>query len=70
MESEVCDDRAESLRIHVRVTRGCCDTLMAQEGLDVAQVGSALVEKECRGRMRGLRSNGTENRFNKQSGRK
>ena len=27
------NDRAESLGIHVRVTRGCCDTLMAQEGL-------------------------------------
>jgi hypothetical protein len=34
----------------VRVARGCCDTLMAQERL-VAQVGSALVEKERRGRM-------------------
>ena len=51
MEPEVCDDRAESLAIHVRVTRGGCDALMAQEGLHVAQVGSALIEKECRGRM-------------------
>ena len=51
MEPEVFDDRAESLGIHVRVTRGSCDALMAQEGLHIAQVGSALVEKECRGRM-------------------
>ena len=51
MQPEVSDDRAESLGIHVRVARGGCDALMAQEGLDVAQVGSALVEKECRGRM-------------------
>ena len=51
MEPEVSDDRSESLAIHVRVARGGCDTLMAQEGLHVAQVGSALVEKECRGRM-------------------
>ena len=51
MESEVSDDRAESLGIHVRVTRGCCDALMTKEGLHVAQVGSTLVEKECRGRM-------------------
>jgi hypothetical protein len=42
MEPEVSDDRAESLAIHVRVTRGGCDALMAQEGLHVAQVGSAL----------------------------
>jgi hypothetical protein len=28
---------------HVRVTRGGCDTLMAQERLDIAQVGSSLV---------------------------
>ena len=51
MEPEVCDDGAESLGIHVRVTRGCGDALMAEERLDVAQVGSALIEKECRGRM-------------------
>ena len=51
MEPEVCDDRAEPLGIHVRVTRGGCDALMAQESLHVAQVGSALIEKECRGRM-------------------
>ena len=58
MEPEVCDDRAESLGIHVRVTRGGCDALMAQEGLHVAQVGSAFVEEECRGRMpQGMRGN-------------
>jgi hypothetical protein len=51
MEPEVSDDRSESLAIHVRVTRGGCDALMAQQGLHVAQVGSALIEKECRGRM-------------------
>ena len=28
---------------HVRVTRGGCDTLIAQERLDIAQVGSSLV---------------------------
>jgi hypothetical protein len=28
---------------HVRVRRGGCDTLMAQERLDIAQVGSSLV---------------------------
>jgi hypothetical protein len=33
MEPEVSDDGAESLAIHVRVTRGGCHTLMAQEGL-------------------------------------
>jgi hypothetical protein len=32
MQSEVSHDRAEPLGIHVRVARGCCDTLMAQEG--------------------------------------
>ena len=35
----------------MRVAGECCDALTAQEGLDVAQVGSALVEEECRGRM-------------------
>jgi len=58
MEPEVSDDRAESLGIHVRVTRVGCDAFMAQENLHVAQVGSALVEKECRGRMpQGMRGN-------------
>jgi hypothetical protein len=33
MEPEVCDDRAESFAINVRVTSGGCDALMAQEGL-------------------------------------
>jgi hypothetical protein len=33
MEPEVSDDRPESLGIHVRVPRGGCDALMAQEGL-------------------------------------
>ena len=33
MEPEVCDDRAQPLGIHVRVARGGCDALMAQEGL-------------------------------------
>ena len=51
MQPQVSDDRAESLGIYVRVTRRGCDALMAQEGLHVAQVGSALVEKECRGRV-------------------
>jgi hypothetical protein len=32
MEPEVSDDGAESLAIHVRVTRGGCDALMTQEG--------------------------------------
>ena len=58
MEPEVSDDRSESLAIHVRVARGGCDTLMAQEGLHVAQVGSALVEEQRRGRMpQGMRGN-------------
>ena len=51
MEPEVCDDRAESLAIHVRITRSGRDALIAQERLDVAQVGSAFVEEECRSRM-------------------
>ena len=51
MQAEVSDDRAQPLGINVGVARGRCDALMAQEGLDVAQVGSPLVEKESRGRM-------------------
>jgi hypothetical protein len=51
MEPEVSNDCAESLGIHVRVTRGGCDALMAQKGLDVAQVGSAFVEEECRSQL-------------------
>ena len=35
----------------MRVARGCCDALMAQERLHIAQVGSALVEEKSRGRM-------------------
>jgi hypothetical protein len=42
VEPEVSDERAQSLGINVRVARGCCDALMAQERLDIAQVGSAL----------------------------
>jgi hypothetical protein len=45
MEPEVSDDRAEPLAIHVRVASGCCDALMAKEGLHVAQVGTALIER-------------------------
>ena len=48
---EVSHDRAQPLGIDVRVARGRCDALMAQEGLHVAQVGSALVEEEGGGRM-------------------
>ena len=44
MEPKVSDDGAESLGIHVRVTRGGCDALMAQEGLHVAQVGGPAHE--------------------------
>ena len=51
VQPEVSDDRAQPLGINVRVARRCRDALMAQEGLDVAQVGSALVEKEGGGRM-------------------
>jgi hypothetical protein len=51
MQPEVSHERAQPLGIDVRVTRGGCDTLMAQERLDIAQIGSALVEKEGGGRM-------------------
>ena len=51
MQPEVSHERAQPLGIDVRVTRGGCDTLMAQERLDIAQVGSALVEQERGGRM-------------------
>ena len=51
IQPEVSHERAQPLGIDVRVTRGCCDTLMAQERLDIAQVGSALVEQEGGGRM-------------------
>ncbi len=51
MQPEVSDECAKTLGINVRVARGCCDTLMAQKGLHVAQVGSAFVEEERRGRM-------------------
>jgi hypothetical protein len=51
VQPEVSHDRAQPLGIDVRVARGCCDTLMAQEGLYVAQVGSPLVEQERGGRM-------------------
>jgi len=46
VQPKVSDQRAKSFGIDVGVARGCCDALMAQEGLHVAQVGSALVEKE------------------------
>jgi hypothetical protein len=51
VQPEVSDERAQPLGIDVRVPRGGCDALMAQERLDVAQVGSALVEEERGGRM-------------------
>jgi hypothetical protein len=51
VQPEVSDERAQPLGIDVRVARGCCDALMAEERLHVAQVGSALVEKEGGGRM-------------------
>jgi hypothetical protein len=51
VQPEVSHDRAQPLGIDVRIASGCCDTLMAQEGLHVAQVGSALVEQERSGRM-------------------
>jgi len=50
MQPEVSHERAQPLGIDVRVTRSGCDTLMAQERLDIAQVGSALVEQEGGGR--------------------
>ena len=51
MEPEVSDERAQQHGIDVRVARGCCDTLMAEELLDVTRVSSALVEKERGDRM-------------------
>src|SRR4029077_21051070 len=51
IQPEVSQERAQPLGIDVRVTRGGCDTLMAQERLDIAQVGSAFVEQERRRRM-------------------
>jgi hypothetical protein len=51
VQPKVSDQRAKSFGIDVGVARGCCDTLMAQEGLDVVQVGSPLVEQERGGRM-------------------
>jgi len=51
VQPEVSVDRAEPLRIDVRVARGCCEALMAQERLHVAQVGSALVQQQGGGRM-------------------
>ena len=44
--AEVSHDCAQPLGIDVRVAGGCCDTLMGQERLDVAQVGSALVARQ------------------------
>ena len=44
-------DRAQPLGIDVRVARGCCDTLIAQERLHVAQVGLWLQSQfrsQCR----------------------
>ena len=37
MEAEVSDDRAQPFAIDVRVTRGCCDTLMTKESLGRTQ---------------------------------
>jgi hypothetical protein len=51
VQAEVSDDRAQPLGINVGVARRCRDTLMAEECLHVAQVGSPLVEKESRSRM-------------------
>ena len=51
MQPEASDKRAQPLGIDVGVASGCCDTFMAQKRLDVAQVGSALVEEEGGGRM-------------------
>jgi hypothetical protein len=48
VQAEVSDDRAQPLGINVGVARRCRDALMAEERLDVAQVGSPLVEKESR----------------------
>jgi hypothetical protein len=51
VQPEVSDECAQPLGIDVRVARGCCDALMAQERLHVAQIGSTLVEEERGGRM-------------------
>ena len=51
MQPEVSHERAQALGIDVGVARGRCDTFMAQERLDVAKVGSALVEEEGGGGM-------------------
>ena len=50
-QPEVPDQRAKPLGIDLRVTCRCCQTLMPKEGLDVTQVGSALVEQQRRGCM-------------------
>jgi hypothetical protein len=51
VQPKVSRDRTQPLGINVRVARRCCDTLMAKKRPHVAQVGSALVEKERGGRM-------------------
>ena len=51
VQPEASHERAQPLGIDVGVARGRCDTLMAQEGLHVAQVGFALVEEEGGGGM-------------------
>ena len=51
MQPGASDKRAQPLGIDVGVASGRCDTLMAQKGLHVAQVGSALVEEEGGGGM-------------------
>ena len=57
MQPEASHERAQPLRIDVGVARGRCDALMAQKGLHVAQVGSALVEEEgCGGMPQGMES--------------
>jgi hypothetical protein len=38
VEPKISDERAQPLAIAVRVARGCCDTLMAEERLQVAQL--------------------------------
>jgi len=45
VQPEVSYDRAQPLGIDVRVASRCCDALMAQERLHVAQIGSTLVEE-------------------------
>jgi hypothetical protein len=49
--TDVSHDHAQPLGINVRVARGYCDALMAQERLHVTQVGSRLVEQERGGRL-------------------